>query len=103
MQLLATGRLEDKLDAMNTAMIDAFQSIKLFMVEEVLKARSLPRHQSTASLLSLSTYSEDDKEVWQEFRRKLIVKGFKSNQLDRHKEMLQAYMLKLEQSGVLDR
>jgi hypothetical protein len=102
MQPRATGRLEDKLDAINTAMIDAFQSIKLFMVEEALKARSLSRHQSTASLLSLSTYSKDDKEVWQEFRRKLIIKGFKSNQLDRHKEMLQAYMLKLEQSGVLD-
>jgi hypothetical protein len=53
-------------------------------------------------LLSVSTYSEDDKEVWQEFRRQLISKGFKSNQLDRHSDMLQAYLLKLVQSEVLD-
>jgi hypothetical protein len=102
MQLRATGRLEDKLDATSTAMIDGFQSIKLAMVEEALKAKSGPRCQSTASLLSMSTYNEDDKEVWREFRRQLISKGFKSNQLDKHSDMLQAYLLKLVQSDVLN-
>lgn len=102
LQLRATGRLEDKLDATSTAMMDAFQSMKLAMVEEALKAKSVSRQQSTASLLSMSTYNEDDKEVWREFRRQLISKGFKSNQLDRHSDMLQSYLLKLEQSGVLD-
>lgn len=63
MQLRATGRLEDKLDATSTAMIDGFQSIKLAMVEEALKAKSGSRCQSTASLLSMSTYNGDDKEV----------------------------------------
>jgi hypothetical protein len=102
MQLRATGRLEDKLDATSTAMIDGFQSIKLAMVEEALKAKSGSRCQSTASLLSMSTYNEDDKEVWREFRRQLISKGFKSNQLDKHSDMLQAYLLKLVQSDVLN-
>jgi hypothetical protein len=102
MQLRATGRLEDKLDATSTAMMDGFQSIKLAMVEEALKAKSASPCQSTVSLLSMSTYNEDDKEVWQEFRRQLISKGFKSNQLDKHSDMLQAYLLKLVQSDVLD-
>jgi hypothetical protein len=102
MQLRATGRLEDKLDATNTALKFGLQSINPVMVEEVLKARALSRRDSTTSLLPLSTYIEDDTAVWQEFRRELISKGFKSNQLDRHKDMLQAYMLKLEQTGVLD-
>jgi hypothetical protein len=102
MQLRATGRLEDKLDATSTAMMDAFQSMKLAMVEEALKAKAVSRRQSTSSLLSLSTYNEDDKEVWREFRHQLISKGFKSSQLDKYSDMLQAYLLKLEQSGVLD-
>lgn len=102
MQLRATGRLEDKLDATNTAMKDGFQSIKLVMVEEVMKAKSLAQRQSTTSLLSMSTYNEDDKEIWKDFRRELVTKGFTSNQLDKHKDTLLAYMLKLEQSGVLD-
>lgn len=101
-QIRATGRLEDKLDATHTAMVDGFQSIKLAMVKEVLKAKALAQNPSTASLLSMSTHSEDDKEIWKEFRRELIAKGFKSKQLDRHKDTLLAYMLKLEQSGVLD-
>jgi hypothetical protein len=50
----------------------------------------------------MSTYNEDDKEVWREFRRQLISKGFKSNQLDKHSDMLQAYLLKLVQSDVLN-
>jgi hypothetical protein len=101
-QIRATGKLEDKLDTTNTAMVDGFQSIKLVMVEDVLKAKSLTQCQSTASLLSMSTHNEDDKENWKEFRRELIAKGFKSNQLDRHKDTLLAYMLKLEQICVLD-
>lgn len=96
MQLPATGRLEDKLDVTNTTMVDGFQSIKLVMVEEVLKAKSLTQRQSTASPLSMLTYNEDDKEIWKEFRRELVAKGFKSNKLDRHKDTLMAYMLKLE-------
>ncbi|KAH8794909.1 hypothetical protein BGZ57DRAFT_734160, partial [Hyaloscypha finlandica] len=65
--------------------------------EEALKAKSASPCQSTVSLLSMSTYNEDDKEVWLEFRRQLISKGFKSNQLDKHSDMLQAYLLKLVQ------
>jgi hypothetical protein len=102
MQLRATGRLEDKLDATNTVMKDGFQSIKLVMVEEAMKAKSLAQRQSTTSLLSMATYDNDDKEIWKEFRRELVAKGFTSNQLDTHKDTLMAYMLKLEQSGVLD-
>jgi hypothetical protein len=87
-QLRATGRLEDKLDATSTALMDGFQSMKLAMVEEVSKAKAVSRHQSTTSLLFLSTYSEDDKEVWRDFHHQLISKGFKSSQLKRYSNML---------------
>ncbi|PMD47017.1 hypothetical protein L207DRAFT_506085 [Hyaloscypha variabilis F] len=102
MQLNATGRLEDKVDAGFANMMDNFISMKKAILDEVIKARSQQRGRSTVSLLSLSTYNEDDKEVWREFRRELIAKGFNSRKLDHHKDVLKSYILKLEQCGVLD-
>jgi hypothetical protein len=102
MQLKATGRLEDKVDAGFANMEDNFINMKKAIVDEVLKARSRTRGESTVSLLSLSTHNEDDKKVWQEFRRELIAKGFDSTKLDRHKDVLKAYILKFEQCGVLN-
>ncbi len=101
-QLRATGRVEDKLDNVSSQMTDGFESLKKAILGMAVKSRAEQRGGSTLSLLSLSTYAEDDKEVWQEFRRELVQLGFRSRALDRHKDLLQAYMLKLDRSGLLD-
>jgi len=54
------------------------------------------------SSLSLSTCAGDEKVVWQDFRRELVKRGFRSQSLEKHRAILQAYMLKLDQSGLLD-
>jgi hypothetical protein len=54
------------------------------------------------SQLSLSTYAGDDKNVLRRFRTEMISRGFRSDSLDRHTDVLQAYMMRLDQSGVLD-
>lgn len=33
----------------------------------------------------MSTYSDDDKEVWKDFRRELVAEGFSSSVLQKHK------------------
>ncbi|RDW65999.1 hypothetical protein BP6252_09634 [Coleophoma cylindrospora] len=119
MQLKATGRLEDSSGRLEeiTVRIDGttirvedkinemannFLAMKNAIVNDELRARAQPRGWSGLSLMSLSTYSDDDKDVWQEFRREMVMKGFKSHHLERHKDILTAYMLKLRQCGVLD-
>jgi hypothetical protein len=54
------------------------------------------------SSLLPSTYAGDEKAVWQDFRRVLIQKGFRDRTLGTYREVLEAYMLRLDQSGLLD-
>jgi hypothetical protein len=107
----AAGRVENKLEAGFTEVMDRLDRLEGFgpMSKGVFyiatKARASERYTSVASIgsvLSLSTYGDDDPEVWRQFRRELIALGFKSDSLDRHKEVLKAYMTKLDQTGVLD-
>jgi hypothetical protein len=102
MQLKASDRIETKLKDGFTEMTGQFEKMRREIYRMAAHARTSDQNSSTLSLFSLSTYTDDGKEVWQEFRRELIKKGFKSGSLDRHKHVLQAYMLKLDQSGILD-
>ncbi|RDW72197.1 hypothetical protein BP5796_08231 [Coleophoma crateriformis] len=119
MQLKATGRLEDssgrleettvriegtttRVEGKINEIANTFLAMRNAIVNDELRARAQPRGSSNISLMSLSTYNDDDKVVWQEFRREMAVKGFKSHHLERHKDILRAYMLKLAQCGVLD-
>jgi len=101
-QLRATGRVEEKLDNVSSQMKEGFESLRKEILDIAVKTRTEQRSVSTMSLLSLSTYAGDDKEIWQKFRQELLVRGFRSKALDRHKDLLQEYMLKLDQNGVLD-
>ena len=49
----------------------------------------------------LTTYSDDDKAVWKEFRRELIYEGFGSSVIEKHKEIIKAYVRELEDRGLL--
>ncbi|KAI9734414.1 MAG: hypothetical protein M1818_006802 [Claussenomyces sp. TS43310] len=50
----------------------------------------------------LTTYGDDDKEVWKQFRRELVAEGFSSNVLQQHKDILRAYIRQIDQNGLLD-
>jgi predicted small secreted protein len=102
-QIKAADRVESKIDKGFMEIVGRFEKMRKEIYNMASQARAVARNGSTLSLLSLSTYKGDDKEVWQDFRRELINKGFSSQNLDKYKAVLQAYMLKLDQSGILDK
>lgn len=77
-----------------------------------LKEIRLAVNHITAHLLSvdsnkrdgsiLSTYSNDDKAIWREFRRELVRDGFRSSVIQEHKEVIKAYIKELGSRGFLD-
>lgn len=66
----------------------------------------------------MTTYDDDDKEVWKQFRRELVSEGFSSSVLQQHKvchsiksfgqeltlaqDVLRAYIREIDQKGLLD-
>lgn len=50
----------------------------------------------------MTTYDDDDKEVWKQFRRELVSEGFSSSVLKQNKEVLRAYIREIDQKGLLD-
>jgi hypothetical protein len=104
----ATERVENKLvSGFNEVMdrLDGFEEMRKAVLYTATKARASERYTSVASIgsvLSLSTYADDDKEVWKQFRSELVGLGFRSDSLDRHREVLKAYMMRLDKTGVLD-
>ncbi|MCJ1246844.1 hypothetical protein MMC30_004053 [Trapelia coarctata] len=106
MQLKATGRIESKIDdgfAKVTGLIeDNFGAMRKSIFQIATQARAAQRSGSVLSSTSLSTFTGNDKEVWRDFKRVLLAQGFRSRTLHEHKEVLLAYMMKLNQSGILD-
>ncbi|KAJ5035009.1 uncharacterized protein L3040_008271 [Drepanopeziza brunnea f. sp. 'multigermtubi'] len=82
--------------------LEGFEDMRKAILFIATRARASERFQAMESVLSLSTYAGDDKEVWRQFRSQLVSLGFRSDSLDRHMEVLKAYMMKLDQTGVLD-
>jgi hypothetical protein len=82
--------------------LEGFEDMRRAVLYIATKARASQRYNSMESVLSLSTYADDDKEVWRQFRSQLVSLGFRSDSLDRHMEVLKAYMMRLDQTGVLD-
>jgi hypothetical protein len=50
----------------------------------------------------MTSYDNDDKEVWKDFRRELVAEGFSSSVLQQHKDVLRAYIREIDQKGLLD-
>ena len=50
----------------------------------------------------LTTYADDDKAVWKEFRKELIEEGFSSAIIRKHKSLIKAYIKELGDRGLLD-
>ncbi|CAD6440159.1 2791c622-aff8-4e39-aaf0-0d036e68079a [Sclerotinia trifoliorum] len=51
----------------------------------------------------MTSYEDGDKEIWKQFRRRLIAEGFSSDVLRKHKDVLRAYIRQMEQDGLLAR
>lgn len=99
----AIDRVETKIDGGFAELNGKFEKMRKEIFTIATQARSEERKRSTMSTLSLSTYAGDEKIVWRDFRRELVKKGFKSKSLEKNKYVLLAYMIKLDQSGLLDR
>ncbi|KAF2236192.1 hypothetical protein EV356DRAFT_575114 [Viridothelium virens] len=56
------------------------------------------RHESSI----LTTYENDEKDVWRQFRRELISSGFTSRDIHEHKPRLKGYLHKLSNAGLLE-
>ena len=50
----------------------------------------------------MTTYENDEKEVWRQFRRELIAEGFSSETLKKSKGHLRKYVRKIAEAGLLD-
>lgn len=50
----------------------------------------------------LTAYPDDDKAVWKDFRRELVVEGFSSSVIDKNKHLIKAYIRELGARGLLD-
>lgn len=103
MQLKATGQLGTQIETGFVELKNDFEAMRKEVLTTIVQERAKHRYGSLLSLSSLSTYDGDNKETWVEFRRELIGKGFRSQTLDKHRDVLIAYMMKLEKSGILDK
>ena len=88
-QLAATDRMERKVDYVSEHMGEVLGHIA---------SAACGRHR-LGSALTLSTHPEDDKEVWRQFRRELLLEGFGSQKLYRHKNVIKGYMKGLDKWG----
>jgi hypothetical protein len=50
----------------------------------------------------MTSYDNDDKEVWKDFRRELVAEGFSGSVLQQHKDVLRAYIREIDQNGLLE-
>ena len=51
---------------------------------------------------ALTTYEDDDKAVWRDFRRELIGTGIRSREIHKYSAALKTYLSRLQRDGLLD-
>jgi hypothetical protein len=106
MQIQAMDCVERKVDRAFADTTDRmngqFERMRKQIYTIAAKKRAEERRGAMISTLSLSTYGGHEKTVWREFKKELVRKGFRTTSLERHKYVLQAYILRLNHSGLLD-
>ena len=65
-----------------------------------LAAQTRNGNSSTSSVMT--SYSNDDKTVWKEFRRDLMNSGFRSSDIHQYSAALKTYLYRLQRNGMLD-
>jgi hypothetical protein len=91
------GKVERYMESQGDELRDIKASLNLLTAKLQVKEGSTHGERSI-----LSSYDSDDKEVWKMFRRELILDGFSSKVLSRHKETIRSYVMELGARGVLD-
>ena len=51
---------------------------------------------------AMTSYSNDDKTIWKQFRRDLISSGFRSSEIRQYSVALKTYLYRLQRDGMLD-
>ncbi|KAK0125650.1 hypothetical protein ONS96_009484 [Cadophora gregata f. sp. sojae] len=92
-QLHESGKMAQVLDNQGGQL-----DIILDKVDGIAKRMAPPRREGSV----LTSYEDDDREVWKQFRRELIQEGFSSDVLQQHKDVLRAYIREIDQKGLLD-
>ncbi|KAI9783533.1 MAG: hypothetical protein M1839_003703 [Geoglossum umbratile] len=60
------------------------------------------RNGNASSSTALTTYDNDDKAVWREFRRDMIGVGIRSSDIHKYSAALKTYLSRLQREGLLD-
>lgn len=89
------GRVEEYMENHSAEMRELRSSLN--WISASLQAGSPNREGSI-----LTSYGDDDKKIWKEFRRELLVEGFSSSVLRRNKNIIKDYVLELGARGALD-
>ncbi|KAG4439928.1 hypothetical protein IFR05_004603 [Cadophora sp. M221] len=92
-QLHESGKMAQVLDNQGGQL-----DVILDKVDGIAKRMAPPRRDGSV----LTSYEDDDREVWKQFRRELISEGFSSDVLQQHKDVLRAYIREIDQKGLLD-
>lgn len=90
------GKVEEYMDSQGRDLREIKQSLN--WVTATLQSSS---HDENSKSI-LTTYTEDDKGTWKNFRRELIKEGFSHRTLRKHRRIIQEYLMELGQRGVLD-
>jgi hypothetical protein len=60
------------------------------------------RNGNASNSTALTTYDNDDKAVWREFRRDMIGAGIRSSDIHKYSAALKTYLSRLQREGLLD-
>jgi tetratricopeptide (TPR) repeat protein len=107
-------RLSTKL-AKHTASISAFVSVLGISSQGRVENELLPeilqrmgqiaaqvRKGNASTISALTTYEDDDKAVWRDFRRDMIKGGISSRDIEKYSAALRTYLARLKREGLLE-
>jgi hypothetical protein len=89
------GKVEEHMESHGEELRELRHSLN--WITAMLQANNGNREGST-----LTSYGEDDKTIWKEFRRELLKEGFSSEELRKHKAIIKDYVMELGSRGALD-
>ena len=87
------GRMEQRLRRQGGDLEGISQSVNLILARLNIES-------GEGSIMT--DYTGDDRAFWRDLRRELVMEGYKSSSLRKHKDLIKAYVMELGAKGVLD-
>ena len=72
------------------------------LLQKIDRMATQMRRGNSSIRSALTTYENDDKVVWREFRRELISTGIRSRDIHKYSAALKTYISRLQRDGLLD-